>query len=83
MISATFVLLCLAGTGFGYRLLKGPTLADRLIGLNGMLVVGMSAIAARVVQTGIGAFLPVLVVVAVVGFLGTTMVALYIESRGR
>lgn len=83
MIQASYVVLCLAGVGFGFRLLKGPTMADRVIGLNGLLVVGMSAIAALVVDTGNGSFLPVLVVVSVVGFVGTAMVALYIESRGR
>lgn len=83
VIQAAYVALCLAGIGFGFRMLKGPTMADRVIGLNGLLAVGMSGIAALVVDTGNGAFLPVLVVLSVVGFVGTAMVALYIESRGR
>jgi multisubunit Na+/H+ antiporter MnhF subunit len=43
----------------------------------------MCAIAADAVRTQRGAFLPILVVIALVGFVGTAMVARFIESRGR
>lgn len=81
MIAASYVALVLAGACFGARMLRGRTMADRVIGLNGLVVVGMGAIAANAVDTGRGSFLPVLVVLALVGFLGTVMVARYIESR--
>jgi multicomponent Na+:H+ antiporter subunit F len=75
--------LALAALGFGYRLLAGPSLADRVIGVDGMLVVGVSAIALRAMQTGEGAFLPVAVVASLVGFVGTAVVARFIEGQGR
>jgi multisubunit Na+/H+ antiporter MnhF subunit len=81
VIAATFVLLGLAALGFGYRLWVGPTLTDRVTGLNGLLLVGMGAIAAHAIHTGIGAFLPTLVVVALVGSISTGMVARYVERR--
>jgi multisubunit Na+/H+ antiporter MnhF subunit len=68
---------------FLFRLLRGPTLADRVNALNGLLIVGTIAIAAQAMVTERGAFLPVLVVVALVGFVGTAMVARFIEGRGR
>ncbi len=83
MITASFVVLALAALGFGYRLLAGPSLADRVIGVDGMLVVGVSAIALRAMQTGEGAFLPVAVVASLVGFVGTAVVARFIEGQGR
>jgi len=83
MITASFFVLVVAGALFFYRLLVGPTLADRVNALNGLLIVGSCAIAAHAVETRNGAFLPVLVVVALVGFVGTAMVARFIESRGR
>lgn len=83
MIATTFAVLVVAGALFGYRLLAGPTLADRVNALNGLLIVGMSAIAAQAVETGRGAFIPVLVVAALVSFVGTAMVARFIEGRGR
>ena len=83
MIVVSLVALTIAAVLFGYRLLIGPTLADRVNSLNGLLIVGSCAIAAQAVDTGRGAFLPVLVVIALVGFVGTAMVARFIESRGR
>jgi multicomponent Na+:H+ antiporter subunit F len=83
VITASFVVLALAALGFGYRLLAGPSLADRVIGVDGLLVVGVSAIALRAMQTGEGAFLPVAVVATLVGFVGTAVVARFIEGQGR
>lgn len=83
MIAASLIVLVVAGALFGYRLLIGPTLADRVNALNGLLIVGTSAIAAHAVESGSGAFLPVVVVVALVSFVGTAMVARFIEGRGR
>lgn len=83
IITISFIVLLIAGVLFFYRMLIGPTLADRVNALNGLLVVGTSAIAADAVRTDRGAFLPVLVVIALVGFVGTAMVARFIESRGR
>lgn len=83
MIAASFVIVALAAVGFGYRLLAGPSLTDRVIGLDGLLVVGVSAITLRAMQTGEGTFLPVAVVIALVGFVSTAVVARFIEGRGR
>ncbi len=83
MITATYLILIAAGALFGYRLLVGPTLADRINALNGLLIAGIGAIATQAVDTGRGAFLPVVVVVALVSFVGTAMVARFIEGRGR
>ena len=83
MIVATYALLGLATALFMYRLLAGPTLADRVNALNGILIAGMGAIATQAVQTGRGAFIPVIVVATLVSFVGTAMVARFIESRGR
>ncbi len=83
MIGAAYVVLTLAAACFGFRLLRGPSLADRVVATNGLLVVGMASLAARAAETGAGAFLNVLVVLALVSFIGTAMVARFIEGRGR
>jgi multicomponent Na+:H+ antiporter subunit F len=83
MIVVTFAVLTTAGALFAYRLCIGPSLADRALALNGLLLVGMAAIAAQAVHTGTGAFLPTLVVIALVGSISTGMVARFIEGRGR
>jgi multisubunit Na+/H+ antiporter MnhF subunit len=83
VITASLVVIALAGLGFGYRLLVGPSLTDRVVGLDGLLIVGVSALTLRAMQTGEGAFLPVAVVVTLVGFVSTAVVARFIEGRGR
>jgi multisubunit Na+/H+ antiporter MnhF subunit len=83
IINISLVALTVAAVLFGYRMLVGPTLADRVNALNGLLVVGSSAVAADAVRTERGSFLTVVVVAALVGFVGSSMVARFIESRGR
>lgn len=83
MILLTFVILTAAAVGFTYRLCVGPTLADRAIAVNGILLVGMGAIATQALRTHDGAFLPTLVAIAIVGSVSTGMVARFIEGGGR
>jgi multicomponent Na+:H+ antiporter subunit F len=83
VIELSFVLLVVAGAAFFFRMVAGPTMADRAVGLNGLVIAGMLGICLHAIATGTGAFLPVLVVLSLVGFLGTAMVARYIESRGQ
>jgi multicomponent Na+:H+ antiporter subunit F len=79
---ATFLILALALAGFTVRLVLGPTLADRTIALNGVVLVGMGAIAAHAAHTGNGAFLPAVVALALVGPIANGMIARFIERRG-
>jgi multicomponent Na+:H+ antiporter subunit F len=82
MTIATFVILTAAAFGFAFRLWRGPSLADRIVALNGLVIVGMGGIAAHAAATGQGAFVPALIAVALVGPIGTAMIAQYIEGRG-
>ncbi len=83
MIEVALVLQVLSGACFFFRLLRGPTLADRTVALNGLILVGMSTLAVQAVATGNGSFLPVIVVLSLVGFISTGMVARYLEAQGR
>src|SRR5690606_22802796 len=73
MIEATFVVLVIAAALFFWRMLRGPTLADRVNALNGLVVVGISAVAAHAIDTKRGSFIPVIVVITLVNFVGTAM----------
>lgn len=81
MTQATFLILAAAGALFGYRLCVGPSLADRTVALNGLVLVGMGAIATHAAHTAVGAFLPTLVAIALVGPIGNGMIARFIEAR--
>jgi multicomponent Na+:H+ antiporter subunit F len=81
VIPAAFVILTVAGALFLYRLCAGPSLADRIVALNGLVIVGMAAIATHAAHTGVGSFLPALVAIAIVGPIGNGMIARFIEAR--
>jgi multicomponent Na+:H+ antiporter subunit F len=79
MMAATFVLLALAGAAYFVRLARGPSLSERVIAMDGLIVVGISSVAVHAMSTGRGAFLPVLVVITLVGFVSTAAAARFIE----
>jgi multicomponent Na+:H+ antiporter subunit F len=81
VITASYVALTLATGGFLFRLLRGPSLTDRVVAVDGMLVVFVSAIAVRAMDTGSGAFLMVAVVVTLVGFISTAVIGRFIEGQ--
>jgi multisubunit Na+/H+ antiporter MnhF subunit len=81
MIAVTYVVLVAAVALFLVRLLRGPSLADRITGIDGMLVSGICLLIVRAMDTGQGAFLPTAVVLALVSFISTSIVARYIEGR--
>jgi multicomponent Na+:H+ antiporter subunit F len=61
------------------RLVKGPTLPDRIVAMDlfGVLVVGVIVVLAG--WSGVGATLDAAIVIALVGFLGTIAYATYVE----
>ena len=65
-----------------YRLVVGPSLADRVVATDLLLTLLTCGAGVLAFQTGEGVFLGVMVVVAILGFLGTAMVARFIEGRG-
>jgi multicomponent Na+:H+ antiporter subunit F len=83
VITATFAVLGLAALGFLYRLLRGPSLADRVVGFDGIVAVLVIGIVADAVRTGSAAMLPIVVVLALLGFSSTALVGRFIEAGDR
>ena len=54
-----------------------------MIGIDGMIVCGICLLIVRAMDTGEGAFLPAAVVLALVSFISTSVVARYIEGARR
>ena len=63
------------------RLIRGPTLADRMLALDLVLVLVGSMAAVEAARQGTEYLVPVLVVLTLVAFIGTVIVARYIERR--
>lgn len=90
MTPESFLALC-ANIAFGMvlvaialgfvRLLKGPTLADRVVALDMMSVLIVAFCGVYAVLVHEPAFLDVLLVIALIGFLATVALARYAERR--
>lgn len=77
--AALALAMIIVGLGVSvYRLVKGPTLADRVVALDlaTLLVVGFIGVVA--VLSGVYAFLDVAIGLALVGFLATVAFARYV-----
>jgi multicomponent Na+:H+ antiporter subunit F len=78
-ISFTLVML---GVAFGFvRLIKGPSLPDRIVAFDLMTVLIVAFCGLFAISTDSAAFLDVAIVLALVGFLATVALARYVERR--
>ena len=75
----TLVILSIALLVTFVRLLKGPTLPDRIVAMDlfGVLIVGVIVVLAG--WSGVRATLDAAIVIALVGFLSTIAYATYVE----
>lgn len=78
----TMAMLAAAGLLCMVRMLRGRSFPDRAVALDTLLVVVVCGIALDAARTGSGTYLDVLVVAALLGFVGTALVARFIEKRG-
>ena len=64
-----------------YRILKGPTAADRVAALDTLDLIVSLALAVYSLYTGRGIYLDIALVVALLGFISTVFVGRYLERR--
>jgi multicomponent Na+:H+ antiporter subunit F len=82
MSTAALTLLALSGLAVLVRLFRGPSVADRIIAVDGLLVIVIGAIAVDAAIHGRTAFVDVAVVIGLLAFVGTGVTARFIERRG-
>lgn len=82
MIMAAFVLLTLAGFAFLYRLVRGPSVPDRIVALDGLLMVVTCGILVDIAEGDSTISIDAVLVVSLVAFVGTGALARYVERRG-
>jgi multicomponent Na+:H+ antiporter subunit F len=83
VVAAVAYLLISAGAVLTVlRLVQGPSLADRIVATDLLLVLLTCGTGVYAYDTGDGIYLIVMVIVGVLGFLGTVTVARFIEKRG-
>ena len=65
------------------RLLRGPSLPDRVVAFDLMTSVAVGIMALYSIATGETVFLDVAIVLALISFLGTIAFARFLEQRGK
>jgi multicomponent Na+:H+ antiporter subunit F len=78
-----FVLLGLAMLAAIVRIIRGPTLADRILGLDTITVLAVGIIGLFAVASAQPLYADIAIAVALVGFLGTVAFSRYLLSRSR
>lgn len=64
------------------RIVRSDSIADRALALDALLVAIVAGVGVEAVRSGSGVYLDVLLVVALVAFIGTAAVGRFIERRG-
>ncbi len=79
----TFAICCFGFAGLcgAYRLIAGPSLADRIIALDVTLIALMGAITVDAASTRDGTNLIMLVVLAIIGFTATVAASRFLEHE--
>lgn len=74
IVSSCLTLLCF------YRILKGPTIADKMVGLDTITTNIVAIGVATALATQKDYFVLISVVLAIIGFISTLTVAMYIDE---
>ena len=76
-------ILSLSGLLVFIRFLKGPSIADRVISLDLLIIIGLGTIAISSILSDEATYLDVAMVMALIGFLSTVAFSYYLEKRQR
>ncbi|WP_342514820.1 Na(+)/H(+) antiporter subunit F1 [Sporosarcina sp. FSL K6-1522] len=74
------ILIVLSIAGLLYRVFKGPSTPDRLVALDAIGVMLISAIALLSILFGTGFFIEVILLIAIMSFIGTVAFSKFIEK---
>lgn len=80
-VQITQVLLAVGAIGSVYRIYKGPSVLDRVISLDVMLIIVASMMIVDMVVNDHQDFIMFVVITAVIGFLGAVAIARYVVVR--
>jgi len=81
-VAVTAVLAISAGLAL-IRLIRGPSVLDRVVAMDVLLAIVLSGIATEAAYSRDGSALPVLVVLSILGFTGSVSVARFATRDGQ
>lgn len=82
MIDVALVIVAAAAVLFIVRMLRGPALPDRVISVDGFVSTIVIAVTIASARSGSGVIAGTVLIVALAGFVGTAVLARFIERRG-
>lgn len=83
--AASAVALFLMGTAFFlavYRVVRGPTLPDRIVALDMLVAIAIGFIAVVAIKTGFTLYIDIAIALGLVGFLATVAFARFVLRQG-
>lgn len=80
ILQFSLLLLAAAMIGFIYRLVKGPTIPDRVVALDAMGVNLVSITAVLSMLLGTSNYLDVILLIGILAFIGTVAFAKFLEK---
>ena len=75
-------LMCAAFFLTAWRVVKGPTLPDRIVALDMLVAIAIGFIAVVAIKTGFNLYIDIAIALGLVGFLATVAFARFVASRG-
>ena len=76
--AVSFIVLALC---LFYRLIKGPSVVDRAVSADSIDILSDMALILFALYSGRGIYLDIALVTAVLGFIGSVLIARYLEGR--
>jgi multicomponent Na+:H+ antiporter subunit F len=83
LLWSAIAILGVALVGASWRLMRGPSIPDRIVALDLVLYIGVGVLGVLLVITGDRTLLDLAFVAGLVAFLGTVAVARSLEIKGR
>ncbi|MED4016739.1 MULTISPECIES: Na(+)/H(+) antiporter subunit F1 [Sutcliffiella] len=80
MLTIGLVILSISTLGLVYRVVKGPSVPDRVMGLDsiGINLIGITAITSIILRTD--AFLEVILLIGIIAFVGTVAFSKFLQK---
>lgn len=75
-------LICAAFFLTAWRVVKGPTLPDRIVALDMLVAIAIGFIAVIAIRTGFNLYIDIAIALGLVGFLATVAFARFVMSQG-
>lgn len=82
LLTLSLAIVSIAALALLVRVVTAPSLADRIVALDTLLLTIVAGIAVHAARSGTTVYLNVLVVTALLAFVGTALVARFISRQG-